>query len=328
MRKLALALSLVLFFCLSGCYFSVPVEKSTYFAMDTVITAEIHDQEAKELNKKIFDLVNEMASVLDAENIPTDKISPENKHIYQLLGASLALSKLTGGTFDVTIGGIINAWGFDDKNYRVPTAQELEQLRAAAGFERVEGTEQGYFLPEGCRINFGAIAKGYISDYIFSELQLGLADGAIISLGGNVIAYGSNKGNPWKIGIESPSGDGSVVGVMQLTDCFAVTSGGYHRNFTQDGITYHHIIDPATGYPAENDLLSVTIVSKSGVWCDAFSTALFVMGSEKAIQFWKNFEYDFDFVLITKSGEIIVSAPLSEEITDIDSAYTLRVAEK
>lgn len=327
MKRIVLYLTLAVCLLLSGCS-SVTRTKNSYFALDTVITTEIHAEDAVWLDGQIFSDINALEDLLDSENIPSGTITSEDQHVYQLLGASLVLSRLTDGTFDVSIGAFVDAWGFSDKEYRVPTVEEISEIKSVVGYEKIHETDQGYLLPEGCKITFGGIAKGYISDLIYKRLELAQVQRAIISLGGNIIVYGSNGDDPWKVGIENPEGDGSYVAVMHLTDCFAVTSGDYHRNFISDGVTYHHIIDPATGYPADSDLSSVTIVSKSGVQADAFSTALFVMGSEKAIDFWRASALEFDMVLITKGGEITVTSPLSEKLTDISEEYTLKIIEK
>lgn len=163
---------------------------------------------------------------------------------------------------------------------------------------------------------------------------------ANINLGGNVLAYGDRPdGTPWRVGIQDPARadeQNAFAGVLELTDSFAVTSGGYQRYFEQDGKTYHHIIDPATGFPADSGLTSVTVVADcdvseadaySGAMCDALSTALFVMGEERALDFWRTWEWTpFELVLVTEDGRVVVTEGLADRFTlDETGGYTLEV---
>ena len=150
-----------------------------------------------------------------------------------------------------------------------------------------------------------------------------------MSLGGNVLAWGDRPdGTPWRVGIQDPKNPddaNAFAALLHLTNAFAVTSGGYQRFFEADGKTYHHIIDPATGYPADSGLTSVTVVADCdldevdggpgvGTMCDALSTALFVMGEEKALDFWRSGAYDFDLVLVTEDGRVVVTDGIADEL--------------
>lgn len=327
MKKIAFLLCIIFCFSLSGCS-SAPV-KNTYFALDTVITTEIYGENAKAADSEIFALVNRLGNELDPDNAVLSGDMSADSSVYQLAKVSLSLSHATDGCFDITVDPYTKAWGWGSEENRVPSAGELAELADSVGYQKVKATETGFILPEGGSITFGAVAKGFISDAVYAALEKNEIESAVISLGGNIILKGSDTdGNPWKIGIESPAGDGTSVATLSLSDCFAVTSGDYHRCFTQDGVSYHHIIDPATGYPAQSDLRSVTVIGKSGTAADAFSTAMFVMGQEKAIKFWRESDPEFDFVLITKSGEMVISQGLSGKISDIGQEYTLKTVKK
>ena len=192
---------------------------------------------------------------------------------------------------------------------------------ASAGYENAS-------LDPGTQIDMGGIAKGYASDrlsVIFQEHQI---PQALISLGGNVLAWGSKpNGSAWRVGIQdpnAPSDPNAYVGILQLTDAFAVTSGSYERFFEQDGVTYHHIIDPSTGYPAQNGLVSVTVVADAaqgnGTMCDALSTALFVMGEDRALELWRSGVYDFGLILVTEDGRLLATAGIADRFRPDDSA--------
>ena len=196
-------------------------------------------------------------------------------------------------------------------------------------------------LSPGQSIDLGGLTKGYAADKIVDVLREHDVPRANINLGGNVLAYGDRPdGTPWRVGIQDPARVGeqnAFAGVLALTDSFAVTSGGYQRYFEQDGKTYHHIIDPSTGYPADSGLTSVTVVAGlgegdgfSGTMCDAYSTALFIMGEEQALDFWRDRSAAaFELVLVTEDGRVVVTEGLADRFTlDEDSGYTLEVASR
>lgn len=155
----------------------------------------------------------------------------------------------------------------------------------------------------------------------------GVAHGTVY-LGGNTWVCGGNpEGDPWRIGVQDPARAEEAeayTGILRMTDGFAVTSGGYQRYFEEDGVTYHHIIDPATGRPAESGLTSVTVVADgtvgNGTMCDALSTALFVMGEERALDFWRSGAYDFDLILVTEDGRLLVTDGIADQFQPDETA--------
>ena len=247
----------------------------------------------------------------------------------------------TGGAFDVTVAPVVSAWGFaGGDEYRVPSQEELDRLLELVDGSAVKVNGQTVALGPGQSIDLGAIAKGCAADRILEVLQEYEVPRANISLGGNVLAWGDRPdGTPWRVGIQDPARVGepnAFAGVLELTDAFAVTSGGYQRYFEQGGKTYHHIIDPATGHPADSGLRSVTVTAPAarkddwnGTMCDAFSTALFVMGEEKALEFWRERGAGgtFDLVLVTEDGRVVVTEGLADRFTlDETSGYALEAA--
>jgi hypothetical protein len=212
---------------------------------------------------------------------------------------------MTDGAFDITLAPVVRAWGFSgDKSYRVPTPEELQDLLARRSYDDVD---------------FGGIAKGYASDLTASSLRGAPGvTGAIINLGGNVYAVGGNSGKPWRVAIRDPFDGDKTVGTLEVKDRAVVTSGGYERYFERDGVRYHHIIDPRTGYPASSGLASVTVVCASGAMADGLSTGLFVLGKERALEIWRENRELFDLVLTDDGGAVTITEGLTGAFTGGD----------
>ena len=176
--------------------------------------------------------------------------------------------------------------------------------------------EKANFVTLGAdqQIDFGGIAKGYTGQKLAELFQEYGVSSALVSLGGNIQAIGTKPdGSSWKVGIRDPKGgQQDYIGVLFVENQAVVTSGGYERYFEEDGKTYIHIINPRTGYPADGDLLSVTIVSRDGTLADGMSTALYIMGYEKACQFWRQHREEFNVILVTDDGKIHISENLKE----------------
>lgn len=205
----------------------------------------------------------------------------------------------------------------------MPEDAELALLLPCVGAEHVhleEGTAVS--LDQGTRIDLGAIAKGYASDWMAAIYQEHGITHGIVDLGGNTWVCGGNlEGEPWQIGIQDPARSaGALAGILEASDAFAVTSGGYQRYFTgPDGTVYQHILNPKTGWPVQGDLLSVTIVADNGTMADAYSTALYVMGREAAQDFWRQ-NGGFDMVLITKDGQVLYTPGLADKLTETEGS--------
>lgn len=164
-------------------------------------------------------------------------------------------------------------------------------------------------------LDLGAVGKGYASDKVEELLRAEGVTSALLDLGGNIVMIGSRPdGSDWRLGLQSPF-ENDTVGVLTASDCAVVTSGNYENFFTADnGTIYGHIIDPATGYPVNNDLASVTIVAKDGKLCDALSTSLFVMGTDGAIEYWREHP-TFEMILITQDHQVLVTEGLEGQFT-------------
>ena len=181
------------------------------------------------------------------------------------------------------------------------------------GFGRVQFPENGISLPPGMQLDLGAVGKGIACDrvraYLNSRPQI---TGAVVAVGGSVVTYGQKPdGSPWKVAIVHPREEGNYLGVLSLTgEQFVSTSGDYERYVTVDGVRYHHILDPATGYPARSGLCSVTIVCGSGLLADALSTACFVLGSEQGLDLAKS--YGAEALLVEEDGTLRMTEGMRE----------------
>lgn len=263
------------------------------FSMDTRIDMTVYGENGEEaLNKAEEEIkrINEKYSVTNLDKT----VHQPDEETKKLIDTAQSYKESTGGAFDISVAPVMRIWGFyssefGEKQHRVPTSDEIAEALSAA--------QQGIYL------DFGAMAKGYCADRVVEILKKEGVKSAVISLGGNVAVVGKNPdGNPWTVGIQSPF-DENIYATVKATDKMIVTSGDYMRYFEKDGKRYHHIINPETGYPAESDLTSVTVIADNGAYADAMSTALFVMGKDKAVEYWHK-HGGFEMILITKDGKI------------------------
>ena len=311
----------------AGCQVEDVEEESRIFAMDTVMTLTYHGQDRESGREAIEEgvaAVYELEDLLSA-TAPDSEISALNEagqaHLSpdtaQLLSAALELCALTGGALDITAYPAVEAWGFTTGEYRVPNQAELEELGDRIDYTQVSLDQEGASLPDGMKLDLGAVAKGYTADRLAKLAQERDITSALLDLGqSTILALGAKPdGSPWRIGIQDPQGEG-YLGVLELEGQAMGTSGGYQRYFERDGVRYWHIIDPATAAPARSGLLSVTVVSPSGLACDGLSTALFVMGLERGTQFWRDHpELEFEALFILEDGSLALTSGLKDSFT-------------
>lgn len=300
------------------------------FAMDTYMTLTAYGEHAQEAVDKAAERVEALDALLSTGN--------ENSEIYQLnqngeatlseeggylVERALELYKKTEGAFDIAIYPVMQAWGFPTQDYHVPDDDTLKEKLALADASKVnydKDTRKIFFDQDGMEIDLGGIAKGYTSSQIMQIYQdCGVTSG-LVNLGGNVQALGcKTDGSKWRVAIQSPDDTEEYLGILEIEDQAVITSGGYERYFEEDGVTYHHIIDPAIGYPADSGLISVTIVSDDGTLADGLSTSLFIMGEEKAAQFWRENSDEFEAIMETSDGELYVTEGIADSLTtDMD----------
>jgi len=288
-RLFAMVLALSLLLC--GCV--KPVEQ-TFFAMNTVMTVQLWGRDAETAFGQLFTKLHDLESSWSAtsEDSILWQLNNDNK-LFQLgpeqaalLDFAEELSQLTGGAFNPKMRCLSEAWGFYNEQHRVPTQEEIDSAMADHQWD------------------LGGALKGYAGQECVKLLEKLRVDRALLNLGGNVQTYGEKPdGSPWQVGIQNPDG-GDYLGIISVSGTMAVvTSGDYQRYFEKDGVRYHHILDPETGYPADSGLRSVTVICADGMTADCLSTALFVMGLEKGTEFWQE-NLGFEAVFITEDGGI------------------------
>lgn len=296
---------------------TIPASKE-FFAMDTYMEVDAYGNNGEKAVAKAEKEVNKLDSILSTGK-STSEISKLNKNKKQVVSAdtmslikeSVKISKETNSAFNPTIYPLMELWGFTTKNYYVPKDNEIKPLLNHMDIDNIkidERKNEVSFKDSNMKIDLGAIAKGYTSSKIIDIFKENNIKSGMVTLGGNVQVLGKKPdGSLWKVGIQNPIGEDEYLGVLQTSDKAVITSGGYERNFTKNGKIYHHILDPSNGYPANNGLTSVTIISSDGTLADALSTSLFVMGKDKAIDFYKKSNYNFDFILYSSDNKLIIS---------------------
>lgn len=320
MRK-AVAILLCGCFLLTMCSCNSNGELRTEFtAMNTLMSIRVFScsegEKARDSVIRAFeDKINELDTLFDANNENSDvsKINGKKTKIKvsentaEIIEKSILADDITNSAFDITIMPVLRLWGFDNGNYGVPRKEEIKAALAFVGNDNLSLNGNVLTKEENTQISLGGIAKGYLGDELL-KIAKEYGASAVLSLGGNIVLCGENeeKGE-WTVGVKNPLETDSLVCTFKHKgNVSVVTSGGYERSFKKDGKTYHHIIDTKTGAPADSDLLSITVIGEDGALCDAFSTALFVMGKEKAVKFAKEHN-DFEYIFITENKEIIIT---------------------
>ena len=320
MKKYFISAMLSALLFLTGCSAESSPEpvQGTFFAMDTVMDFTIYGESGLiDQSESLIASLESLVSVTDANSelyaINQTGSGTLTGKASSLMEQALEICRRTDDALDLSIYPIVRAWGFTTGSYQVPDEAEIQALLPLVDYRKIQydAATGTVTLPEGMEIDLGSVAKGYAGQLAAQMLREHGVQSALLNLGGNVQTVGAKPdGSPWQIGIKDPQGEDAMM-VLSVEDQAVVTSGGYERYFEQDGQTYWHIMDPSTGHPADSGLISVTIVGDEGVVCDGLSTALFVMGLEKAADLWAQ-SGDFEAVFVTASGEVYITEGLRD----------------
>ncbi|WP_291582832.1 FAD:protein FMN transferase [Clostridium sp. UBA6640] len=326
---------------LSGCSSSdsnikEPISR-TEVVMGTVCTIQIFDSKDNSILDKAFDRLKDLENKvsINKEGTELDKVNEMSgkeavvvgKDTFTIVESGLYYSKISNNTFDITIGPIVKLWGIGSESARVPSEKELIEKKSLINYNNVilDNEKNSIFLKNpNMIIDLGGIAKGYAADEMKDLLVDNGVKSAMINLGGNLYILGNKpNGNQWKIGIQDPNGGSNdTVGNILVNDKSIVTSGTYERFLEVDGKSYHHILDPKTGYPYENDLLSTTIISDKSMDGDGLSTSAFALGREKGLEFISSLE-NIEAIFITKDNEVYLTNGLKDEFKLTNNNYKL-----
>lgn len=283
------------------------------------IKANVSDEKMDNAEALIYDLESKFSvtkSDSEVSRLNNQGVATVSDDTLRVIKTASEISMATDGAVDISVYPVVKAWGFTTGEYRVPTKEELNELLEYVDYEYLssEGIDGNTVrLKDGMEIDLGCIAKGYTGDAIMNYLRSTGCKCAIVSLGGNVHTLGHNIIQAsWRVAIQDPIDLQSYIGVLEVTDVAVITSGSYQRYFEENGEKYHHIIDPSTGYPANNGLESVTVIGQDGVICDALSTALFVMGLDELTKWWQeNYdEFKVDVIAVDSNGTIYATKPI------------------
>ncbi|TDP06518.1 FAD:protein FMN transferase [Halanaerobium congolense] len=338
-KKTIITLTILLIFplILTACSndtVEVKTAEDNAFLMDTLVQMRAHGENAdaavEESMKRIEEIENLMSKTIETSDIyqlnnNPNQIIEVSKQSLEVLKKAKNYAEITEGDFDPTIGALVELWGIGTKNASVPPENKIKAALANTGYQYLN-LDDNYakIIKAGVKLDLGGIAKGYAAEEVKKIVEKNGVEHAFVNLGGNVLVIGDKvDGSSWKIGIQDPrAGRGDVMAIIDAVDLTIVTSGNYERYFEENGKLYHHIIDPKTGYPAENNLLSVSIISHNSFDADALSTAVYVMGLEKGMEFIENID-DVGVMFITKELDVYLSSGLEEIVNINDPDFNL-----
>ena len=306
----------------------VTKSEGSEFLMDTLVRVRIHDENSEQVLEEVLDKLSYLEDIFSKtiEDSDINRINQNagvkpvevDEETYKLLEEANRFSEITGGVFDPTIGPLVSLWGIGTEDEKIPTEKKIKETLQKINYKKIEFQEDNkiFLTDEDMSIDLGAIAKGYAADYVINYLNEKNVDSAFINMGGNVSVHRDKvDGSLWNIGIQDPVRNrGNILAAVEGEDISVVTSGNYERYFIEDGVRYHHIINPETGYPARKGIISSTVISNNSSYADALSTSFYILGIEKSFQIAKGME-DVNIVLITKDDKAYVSEELKGQIT-------------
>ena len=308
---------------------------SDVFAMDTYMTLTAYGENAQEAVEagiaeiqRLDDLLSTGKDTSEVAQINANGGGVLSEDTDYLVKRALDIYQSTNGAFDISIYPVMQLWGFTTGNFAVPSESDLAAKLALVDAGKIilseENGQTSISLPEGMEIDLGGIAKGYTSGRVMDVMKSYGIKSAVINLGGNAHVLGNKTdGSQWKVGVQDPEDENGYLGGVSVTDKAIITSGGYERYFVDEdtGVKYHHIIDPKTGYSANNGLISVTIVSADSTLADGLSTSLFVLGTEDAITYCEEHcaEDGFDAIMEDEDGKLYITDGIYDDFINMNN---------
>lgn len=315
-----------------------PVIKE-FYALGTVLQFKVFGKRAEAAITAAMNKINEIDDKMSVFK-EYSELSAINKNAGQkavkvsedtffVLKKAIKYSELSEGAFDVTIRPIVGLWGVQTKHPTIPEEQKLKQDTKLVNYKDIvlnEAEKTAYLKNVGQALDVGAIAKGYATDKAKEIVVKHKIKNAILDLGGNVYAVGSKvNGELWSIGIQDPKSDtGDYIGTIGIKNKSVVTSGNYERFFEKDGKKFHHIMNPSTGKPSENGIISTTIVSEDSIDGDALSTCVYVLGIEKGLELLKSTK-GVEAIIITEDKKIYLTSGIKDSFKLFKKEYKLNL---
>ena len=310
------------------------------FQLGTLIELSIYEGGRKNIIAEAFALISNLENKL-SRNKELSEISGINKNAgvssvevsddtFFIIDKSIYYSDISKGFFDISVGPIVSLWGIGTAEAKVPSGKEINNLIGLIDYQKIKLTSLKkivYLEEKGMEIDLGAIAKGYIADKVYELFKEDGVTGAIINLGGDVRLLGrkpdSAGGKLFRIGIQDPfEKRGVAAGIYEGENISIVTSGVYERYYEENGIKYHHIFNPKTGYPADSDIMGISVITEKATDGDALSTSLFMLGSAEALALAEKLK-DTEVIIITKDKKIILSKGIGAKFTLINSDFVI-----
>lgn len=340
-NKISIGIFFSLLIIMSGCMERTKAEgpiSETELVLGTVVTIQLYDHPKEEILDEIFTrlkeiedkmTINAAGSEVDAINDAAGKQEVSvSEDTFSVIQKGLYYSELSREAFDISIGPLVKLWNIGTDYARVPSEEEIQEKIIKVGFQNVEikPKENSVLLKnEGMTLDLGGIAKGFAADEVVKILNEQGVKHAMINLGGNVFAYGEKTdGGPWRIGVQNPfSTRGEYIGIARVKNKSVVTSGIYERYFEENGKHYHHILDTKTGYPVDNNLAGVSIISEKSIDGDALSTAAFSLGIERGSKLIESLE-GVEAIFITRDKEVYTTSGVKDFFEITDPQFTLK----
>ncbi|MCL2323725.1 MAG: FAD:protein FMN transferase [Oscillospiraceae bacterium] len=344
MRKIKVLLSVILLFVNFLLFSCTPIpqniepisEEGT--VLGTLCSVKIYDKRDTSILDLCFSKLVELENTLSINKTGTliDEVNANSgikpvkvsKEIIDLVEYTFKYSDLSGGLFDISIGTLVKKWhiGFDDE--RVPSPEEIEEAKSTINYKDIiiNKDDSTIFLKDkGMMLDFGSIAKGYAADCLNTILTENGVKSAIIDLGGNLFMKGKKvDGSQWIVGIQDPDETrGDYIGTVKADNKSFVTSGIYEKYFIQDGVYYHHLLNPFTGYPENNDILSVSVISDISLEGECLTKTLYFLGKDKGLEYVES-RKDIQAIYILKNYNVYISSGLKNNFILTNSKYTLK----
>ena len=342
MRVLAAVLCLCLALPLAACG-ETKMEQKQVYAMDTVMTVTAYGKQRSAGISAAESVILSMNDMVDPQ-LPSSVVYAINHaqganvvipgQLATMLSTAKTVYDQSGGALDITLYPVIERWGFVDRKYYVPTEEEIFKDLSQLCFDEMVLTSfpsSGSYsvsFPSYAEITLAAVARGCASaNAIDAMRQAGVTSG-MVTMGGNVQTLGYQPdGSEWKVAVQDPNNLSSYLGVINVGETAVATSGSYQHNFTaMNGKNYHHLINPVSGYPTSNNLVSVTVICQDGTMADCLSTAMFVMGKSRALNYWRTYG-GFEMIIVDNENNITCTKGLIEKFTLTNESYNLSYSE-